>query len=52
MRHIGPIVVEEIELDSSSIRSLHEPKVHVPVVWADQFGPFVTVEIDAFDGID
>jgi hypothetical protein len=36
--HIGPIIVEQVEIHAHGVRSLHEVEVGVPIVGADVNG--------------
>src|SRR6266404_2525889 len=51
-RHIGAVVVEEIQLHPSRIRALQEGEVGVPVVGADQFRPFGAVQVNGLDRVE
>src|SRR5262245_31046314 len=49
--NIRAVVVEQVELHSARVRTLHEPEVHLPVVWADQLRLRVTVLVHELDAV-
>src|SRR5262249_45375093 len=51
-RHVRPVVVQQIELNAAGVRTLHESKIHLPVVRADPLGLSVSVLVDELDAVE
>ena len=48
---IGPVVVEEIELDLLRVWTFQKMVVHIPIVGADELRPRMAMCIDGLDGL-
>ena len=49
--HVGPVIVEEVELDSSSVRPVEIMQIYIPVVGADKLRLGVAVHIDELHSV-
>src|SRR5215469_7438132 len=49
--HVCPVVIEKIELDLSSVRSIKVMQIHVPVVGANELRSGMAVGVDQLDSV-